>query len=193
MKKLFPASRPLAALLLGAAVALPALASTAPPPPELAELLPEIERTWGTHPAIVAAVKAQNARDIPMSEVHDLDDRWQMAFEKEAFMEPYLDNPLADAMRDMEKEAGYVTEAFAMDNQGALVASTQRTSDYWQGDEDKFTESFRDGAGAVHISAVEFDESADSYLVQVSVPVMSDGKAIGAVTLGVDIGVWGYQ
>ena len=186
-------SRSVAALLLGATIALPAFASSEPPPPELAELLPEIERTWGTDPAIVAAVQAQNAKAIPMSTVHDLDERWQMAFEKEDFMVPYLENPVAEAMRALEAKASYVTESFVMDNQGAIVAATQRTSDYWQGDEDKFTESFRDGAGAVHTSAVEFDESADTYLVQVSVPVLSEGKAIGAVTLGVDIGVWGYQ
>jgi hypothetical protein len=74
-----------------------------------------------------------------------------------------------------------------MDNQGANVAMTNKTSDYWQGDEAKFTDSFKNGVGAIHISTVEFDESAQAYLVQVSVPVMEGGKAIGALTIGVNI------
>jgi len=49
---------------------------------------------------------------------------------------------------------------------------TNKTSDYWQGDEAKFTESFKGGSGAVHIGDVEFDQSAQAYLVQISVPVM---------------------
>lgn len=74
-----------------------------------------------------------------------------------------------------------------MDNQGANVAMTNKTSDYWQGDESKFTQSYRGGKGATHIGDVEFDESAQAYLVQVSVPVIESGKAIGAVTIGVNI------
>ncbi|WP_197466328.1 MULTISPECIES: hypothetical protein [unclassified Oleiphilus] len=74
-----------------------------------------------------------------------------------------------------------------MDNQGANVAMTNKTSDYWQGDEAKWQESFKDGAGAVHIGDVEFDESAQAYLVQVSVPVMDGGTAIGAITIGINL------
>ena len=74
-----------------------------------------------------------------------------------------------------------------MDDQGANVAMTNKTSDYWQGDEAKWQESFKDGVGAVHVGDIEFDESADDYLVQVSVPVMKSGKAIGAITVGVNL------
>jgi hypothetical protein len=64
---------------------------------------------------------------------------------------------------------------------------TNKTSDYWQGDEAKWQESFKDGAGAVHAGGVEFDESSQDYLVQISVPVMDSGKAIGALTIGVNL------
>ena len=55
------------------------------------------------------------------------------------------------------------------------------------GDEAKFKESFKGGAGAVHIGEVEFDDSTQAYLVQVSVPVKDNGKVIGAITFGVDV------
>jgi len=107
-------------------------------------------------------------------------------------MEPYFENQAADELARLESNADYVMESFAMDNQGGIVGATNKTSDYWQGDEAKFTESFKGGSGAVHIGEmhigeIEFDDSAQSYLVQVSVPVMKDGSAIGAITIGIDI------
>ena len=48
---------------------------------------------------------------------------------------------------------------------------TDKTSDYWQGDEAKFKKSFNGGAGAVFVDDVSFDKSSQTYSVQVSVPV----------------------
>ena len=75
-------------------------------------------------------------------------------------------------------------ESFVMDDRGALVCMTQRTSDYWQGDEAKWQRSFNEGRGALYVGEIAWDESADSMLVQISVPIMSDGRAIGALTVG---------
>jgi len=88
---------------------------------------------------------------------------------------------------EISKSKAYFAEIFVMDNQGANVAMTDKTSDYWQGDEDKFTQSFKNGAGGIHISDVEFDDSTQLYIVQVSVPVKDGDKVIGAITFGIDV------
>jgi len=75
-----------------------------------------------------------------------------------------------------------------MDNHGAIVAMADRTYDYWQGNEPKFTESYRGGAGAVHISDFKFGETTRDYLVQVSLPIIDGHKVIGAITIGIDVG-----
>ena len=74
-----------------------------------------------------------------------------------------------------------------MDNQGANVAMTNKTSDYWQGDEDKFTNAYKGGAGGVDISKSKFDDSAKAYLVQISVPVVDGGTVIGALCVGINL------
>lgn len=180
----------IATALLLAHVVGPQAALASELPAEVERLLPEIAAEWGMDPAIVAAVEAQNARGVSLDQIRELDRRWQDTSGLAAFMLPFFDNAAAEALGRLEGEADYVLESFAMDDQGAIVAATNKTSDYWQGDEDKFTESFRDGAGAIHIGEVEFDESAQAYIVQVSVPVLSEGVAIGAVTIGVDLGTW---
>ncbi len=90
-------------------------------------------------------------------------------------------------LRSIQSQKPYMAEIFVMDNQGANVCMTDKTSDYWQGDEAKFKNSFSDGNGAVFVDEVEFDDSTQTYLSQISVPVMENGKAIGAITFGVDI------
>lgn len=75
-----------------------------------------------------------------------------------------------------------------MDNQGAIVAMTNKTSDYWQGDEAKFQKSFNGGEGAINIGKEKFDDSAQAYLVQVSIPILDGDKAVGALTIGVNLG-----
>ena len=84
---------------------------------------------------------------------------------------------------------GLFTEIFAMDDKGLNVAASDVTSDYWQGDEAKWKSTYAVGAGAVHISEVEFDESSQSYQAQVSVTVVDpdSGAPIGALTVGVNV------
>ncbi len=164
-------------------------------PVQAADISPEIQKridalsaTWATSPVLVSAIKAQNAKNTPLADIQALDKKWMATPGMAPFMAPILENPAVDELLRLEKATGHVLESFVMDNQGALVAATNKTSDYWQGDEAKFTEAFKGGQGATHIGKVEFDKSAQSYLMQVSVPVMVDGKAIGAIFVGLDAG-----
>ena len=82
--------------------------------------------------------------------------------------------------------AGY-GETFLMDNQGALVCATTKTTDYWQGDEAKWQRAFNEGKGEVFIDRPKFDHSSSQRLAQISIPVLDNGAAIGAVTVGISI------
>ncbi|MFT6642014.1 MAG: hypothetical protein ACJAUZ_003018, partial [Flavobacteriaceae bacterium] len=64
-------------------------------------------------------------------------------------------------------------------------------SDIWQGEEGKYKKSFLVGPGAVFVDEVEFDESTQSYQSQVNATIVdpNSGKAIGAVSVGLDMNV----
>jgi hypothetical protein len=83
---------------------------------------------------------------------------------------------------------GRITEIIVMDATGSNAAISNVTTDYWQGDEAKFLETFPKGAWAIHQGEIEFDESANTYQRQISVtlvdPIMR--TPVGAVTFGVD-------
>lgn len=145
-------------------------------------------------PIIIAAINAQNAvsASYDQAKIDALDAQWRA--EVDAAGKPLIDATLANAASQhlvavQEGSAGKFAEIFVMDAKGLNVAQSTMTSDYWQGDEDKFTASFGAGAGAVHIGEIEQDESTQAFQSQVSIPITdpATGALIGAITVGVDV------
>ncbi|PKN27952.1 MAG: hypothetical protein CVU64_15030 [Deltaproteobacteria bacterium HGW-Deltaproteobacteria-21] len=141
----------------------------------------------GSDPVIVQAVKQENSKGKTLAQIQEMDKKWMATAGIDDFMKAIMDSDCGKHIRTFQKSEPYYAEIFVMDNQGANVAMTDKTSDYWQGDEAKFKESYKGGAGAVHIGDVKFDDSTQSYLVQVSIPVKDGDKVIGAITIGVDV------
>lgn len=141
----------------------------------------------GQDPALVAEVSRQNGQNLSQQTINERDKKWQATSGMDEFMKGLMGNAGAKRLMQIEKENRAIVESFLMDNKGANVAMTNKTSDYWQGDEAKFKKSFNGGKGAVFIDQAKFDKSAQAYVVQISVPVMSNGAAIGAITYGVNV------
>ena len=83
----------------------------------------------------------------------------------------------------MIQENPLYAEAFLCDNKGALVGVYPKTTDYWQGDEDKFIQSYNDGKGSIFFSPLKFDESTNTYSIQISVPVYNWNDTIGVLVV----------
>lgn len=155
-------------------------------PQKVVNLANELAK-YGTNSVIVKAVKAQNAQNLSLSEIKKRDEEWKKTPGISSFMSSLFDSECGKYLAKLQKDLGYCTEIFAMDNQGANVALSEKTSDYWQGDEDKFIKSYNNGNGGILISDIEFDTSSQAYIVQISVPVKDAGKVIGAITFGIDV------
>ncbi|HXT52790.1 MAG TPA: hypothetical protein VN811_17245, partial [Thermoanaerobaculia bacterium] len=74
--------------------------------------------------------------------------------------------------------------AYVTDHQGALVCMTERTNDYWQGDEEPFTGAYGGGAGALFVSKTERDPVSGLDMVYIAVPIRSAGQVIGVLAVG---------
>lgn len=144
----------------------------------------------GKDPAIIEEVKKQNRENVTLNEIKALDSEWRKTEGVNRFILGKMSNDCALALYNIENVYRFIVETFAMDNQGANVGQTGKTSDYWQGDESKFTESFKNGRGAIHYGDVEYDDSVDEIVVQISVPVMEGRTAIGAITFGISLDRW---
>jgi GAF domain-containing protein/HAMP domain-containing protein len=64
---------------------------------------------------------------------------------------------------------------FVTDKYGALIAATNRTSDYYQADEDWWKAAFNEGKGAIYFGQPEFDESAKTFGIILAVPIVAHG------------------
>ena len=141
----------------------------------------------GSDPIIVAAVKKENAKSKTLSQIKTMDVKWKKTPGIAGFMKALMDSQCGKHLQSIRDSKPYYSEIFVMGKLGENVAMSDKTSDFWQGDEAKFKRSFNNGKGAVFVDDVEFDDSSQAYLVQVSVPVKDGSKVIGAITFGIDI------
>ncbi|OGX16167.1 MAG: hypothetical protein A2166_06350 [Omnitrophica WOR_2 bacterium RBG_13_41_10] len=152
-------------------------------------------------PILVNAVREANKKAVKSpDEIIQLDKRWRATEGIDEWITGFLNNACAYYLKKFQKDAArgernLYSEIFVMDKQGNIVAETDKTTDYWQGDEDKFIKSFADGKGVVFIDEPVFDESSERYSVQVSAPVLDPDthKAIGAITVGIDLDILAEQ
>ena len=156
-------------------------------PPKAVELAETTLSKVGADPVIVEAVKAENSKAKTLDQVKSMDEKWKAHAGIADYMKAMMDSECGRHLRTIQESEPFYAEIFVMDNLGANVAMTDKTSDYWQGDEAKFQKSFDDGKGTIFVDDVEFDESAQAYLSQISVPVTDGKKVIGAITFGIDV------
>ena len=149
-------------------------------------------KKWAADPDIVAAIAAANTEraGYDQAKIDELDKQWRA--EVGAAAHPLIDataaNPASAKLKAIcEGQGGLVSEAFVMDAKGLNVGMCDATSDYWQGDEGKWQKTFSVGPNAVFVDDVEQDESTQKFQVQTSITVVdASGKAIGAMTVGLD-------
>ena len=194
------ASRSLRRLASGAAVAAAALLMSAgaafPSASEfdarLRAMAAERLAAYAAEPALVGAVTAQNAAGKPdqaRSDALDAEWRAQVGAGASPLVDEVMGKPASARLAEIrDASQGLITEVILMDQVGLNVAVSEPTSDYWQGDEEKWSQTYLAGPGAVHVSDVELDESTQTYPSQVSLTVVdAAGAPVGAITFGVNV------
>ena len=140
---------------------------------------------YASHPVMLEALRKQNAAGMTLEKIKAIDKAWQEG-KQEAFAVSLQQNTVGRFLRNelLASEDVY-SEAFLCDQQGAVVGEYPATSDYWQGDEEKFTACYNNGEGKVFVGPLEFDGSTWTHSVQISVPVNDKGKTIGVLVVGI--------
>lgn len=138
---------------------------------------------------LLSAIVSQNERnaDLSQQEIDALDAQWRVELKakEQPLIREMLNRELSTYLKQIqENSGGVITEIIVMDAYGLNVAQSALSSDYWQGDEDKWQVPFE--RERIHISALEFDESTNMIQTQISVPVRNDqNNIVGVATFGV--------
>ena len=100
-----------------------------------------------------------------------------------------LTNPLSSYLTQIQaRSGGLYAEIFVMDAVGLNVGQSSITSDFWQGDEAKFQNTYPKGANAVFIDEAEYNDETDTWRSQLNMTLSNaQGEPIGAVTIEVNL------
>lgn len=132
-------------------------------------------------PKIVDAVKAVNTAALA-----DYKDMSQDAWKAMPVLDPkvryFSKNPAAEFLKTKKNDT--VTEIFVNAADGTKVAFLSKTSNWSHKGKAKHDDPM---AGKTWQGSIEMDESTGLKSIQVAVPVLDGGKAIGSMTVGLSI------
>lgn len=127
------------------------------------------------------------------AEIDRLDQQWRAADaaknDADLLVQSRLNNLLASELRSLRELAPAHIEIFVTDQYGANVAATNRTTDYYQGDETWWQAAYNHGQGAIYIGQPEFDESKQAFAIVIGIPIHNGvgGPVIGVLRTTYDI------
>lgn len=161
---------------------------------QLRDIFQEQLKPWLSSPLLIDAINKQNTDHAGLtdSDIDSMDKDWRSQAKNGGgpLIDRVVGREASAYLSGKKKESGeLITEVFIMDNKGLNVAVSDITSDYMQGDEAKWKNTYPQGAGQVFVDEVEFDDSSETFQCQVSATVVdpASGQAIGAVTFGINI------
>lgn len=141
------------------------------------------------NPMVAAMITTQNARTAGLKRIdlESLDRTWRAEARSGNWhlIRQLLSNPLSQLLKAKQRDSqGAITEIFVMDARGLNVAQSAVTTDYWQGDEEKYLMTVASHSSDIVIDRAERDESTQCLQTQASFAIDDEnGVPIGAVTV----------
>ena len=134
---------------------------------------------WAANPIVVEAVLAQNKKG-PIPGMDNA--KWKTVPDSDAIVQGFIKNDVAKfLMAEMANTDGICTGAFLNAAQGEKVAFSDKTGSYIHKGSAKFDAPF--ASGKSWQGKPELDDSGKVYEIQISVPVLSEGKPIGVLVV----------
>ena len=128
-------------------------------------------------------------RDLSDSTINRLDERWQQTEGIDDFIKPFITNDTALFLVAFQEENDVFSEIFVTDKKGLIIGETNKTSDYFQADEEWWVQTFNEGKGKEFYGEIEYDESSRSEAIPIYMPVLDPDsqEVIGVIKAVCDI------
>jgi|GEM_PF-2017551 len=143
----------------------------------------EIIASWASNSVIIEEVQKQNNH----GPIPGLDnEKWKSIPPSDPIVKSLQENPAGRFLRGkLRGQESKFTRAFLNGSNGEKVAFTEKTVYYLHKGMGKFEVPFR--KGTAWQGKAEYDEPGQSYAIQISTPVFSEGKPIGVLVVGVNL------
>lgn len=138
---------------------------------------------WAASTPVVNAVVEQN-RKGPIAGLDNA--KWKITRRRDPVVTAFQTNAAGQFLKaKVEETKGAISEAFLSAAHGEKVAFVEKTSSYIHVGAPKFDVPFTTGRSWQ--GQAEFDESSQTYAIQIAVPVLGDGKPVGVLVVGVNL------
>jgi hypothetical protein len=138
---------------------------------------------WAADPVIVKAVVLQNTKG-PIEGIDNA--KWKIMRRSDPLVKEFQSNPAGLLLKSkLDGSSGIFTEAFLSAAEGEKVTFVEKTTSYIHKGQPKFDIPF--GGAKSWQGKPEFDESAQTYQIQISVPVVHEAKPVGVLVVGVNL------
>jgi len=153
-------------------------------PPELkASLDAQIKQLTplSTDPEIVKAVKAHNAKPASAEALAMTNENWHNLSVLDPFVRAVAKAPLSEYLKDKKKSDAAIAKVFVSGADGFKVGFDAKTEHWTHKGMPKHEVPM---TGETWIGTVKLDDSTGQQLIQIGLPVLDDGKAIGSIVIG---------
>lgn len=140
-------------------------------------------------PVVRTQAAAASALPGDAAKIREADQAWIASATAEAQRLGIPTAPASEYFREIASGDPAYREILLADREGRLVASSSLPSDYYQGDEAWWKEAYGDGfSGRHHVGDVTWDDSTQSYSLEVAVPVIprDGGRLVGVLKVSAD-------
>ncbi len=131
------------------------------------------------------AIEKSNLHQEKLSEdertayFREMDKKWARE-ENVDLTKEYLESEIAQELKNILGHDKSIAELFITDRFGGLVASSGKTTDFYQADEEWWQRAYSEGKGHVYIGDIEFDESSKVRTIPISIPIKDgEGRVLG--------------
>ena len=151
----------------------------------------ELLQNIAKDPRIIEKVKISNYnnRNLSLSDILKIDEKWRETEGVDDFIKSFLTNETAQYLIASQEEHDEFVEIFVTDKKGLIVGETNKTSDYYQADEQWWIKAYNQETGKTYYGKIEYDESAMAESIPIYIPVIDPGinRAIGVIKAVCDI------
>jgi len=141
-------------------------------------------QSFGLSKIIQDAAEQANAsygpnQAVNQNQIQILDKQWRAADaannDSDPLVSSVLNNDISSELREFRDTFPENVEVFVTDKSGANIAATNRTSDYYQADEEWWQAAYNNGKGAIYIGQPEYDQSSKTFGLNIAVPLYVHG------------------
>ncbi len=141
-------------------------------------------KVWTTEPVLVRALVWENQRG-PIAGMDN--EKWKTVRRSDDLIHSFINSDAGKFLgRKLEASGGVYVRAYLCAEKGENFVSTEKTARYLNAGQPSFDVPF--STVLPWQGPPEFDALTDTNDIHISVPVVHNGKAIGVLTVGLDLG-----